>query len=607
MPLLLRRRFAGNGTSVPELAPRVRAGLGWAALLAMLAGCSTESRVPTTITLTSTTVEFTALGQTEQLSASVADQQGDPLREETVSWVSSNSAVASVSGTGLVSAAAPGSAQVTATSGSATAVAQVTVVQTPAELQKVSGDGQTVTVGETLPAPFVVRVNDALGNPVPQVAVTFSITQGGGDMSVSTATTTPEGGASTVLTTGTTAGSHQVSARITPSISVTFTATATAGPAASVIVASGDNQEAPPGALVPIPPSVRVQDALANPVPGVAVEFEVLIGGGSITGASTVTNSNGVAQVGSWTLGGSAGENQLRATAGGTGLSGNPVTFTATTATSTGYNIALRFLGSATPSQRQAFTDARARWESLIVGDLQNIPLSLVAGDCFPGSPALNTTVDDVLIFVTLGDIDGPGQVLGSAGPCFIRGSNNLPILGGMIFDIADLADLEAEGLLSEVILHEMGHVLGFGSLWPLQGLLTDPASSGGTDPHFTGAGAIAAFDAVGGTGYTAGAKVPVEDTGGEGSVDGHWRESVFDNELMTGFINPDPNPLSRVTIASLADQGYAVNLSGADSYSLPLGLLGFRAGPRLRLGDDLLRVPIKKVDPTGRLTGVLR
>lgn len=53
------------------------------------------------------------------------------------------------------------------------------------------------------------------------------------------------------------------------------------------------------------------------------------------------------------------------------------------------------------------------------------------------------------------------GNVLGTAGPFITRTSNGLPIVGSMIFDIADIDALRASGELVDVILHEMGHVLG--------------------------------------------------------------------------------------------------------------------------------------------------
>jgi hypothetical protein len=41
-----------------------------------------------------------------------------------------------------------------------------------------------------------------------------------------------------------------------------------------------------------------------------------------------------------------------------------------------------------------------------------------------------------------------------------------------MSFDTADLDRMEADGCLQDVILHEMGHVLGFGTLWSLMDLM---------------------------------------------------------------------------------------------------------------------------------------
>jgi hypothetical protein len=286
------------------------------------------------------------------------------------------------------------------------------------------------------------------------------------------------------------------------------------------------------------------------------------------------------------------------------------VAFSATAAADpTSFNIGVRFLSTATATQRQAFTDARLRWEAAITDDLADGLLQAAAGTCGTSSPAVDQVVDDVLILVSLVAIDGEGGVLGGAGPCWIRDPGDLTIMGAMQFDTADLQMLEDDGILSNVILHEMGHVLGFGTLWEIQGFLADPSlpPATGTDPHFTGQQGIAAFDDVGGTAYVTGAKVPVENTGGPGTADGHWRESVLGNELMTGFIGPGSNPLSRVTLASLADQGYGVNLATADPYSLLLSLRAFDTQPKLLLKNDILRLPIKKVDPRGRLTGEIR
>ena len=133
-----------------------------------------------------------------------------------------------------------------------------------------------------------------------------------------------------------------------------------------------------------------------------------------------------------------------------------------------------------------------------------------------------------------------------------------------MQFDTADLANMQANGTLGDVITHEMGHVIGIGTIWEDKGLLKN---AGQSNPLFTGSHAKYAFGKLRGTGPTA---VPVENTGGAGTRDGHWRESVFKNELMSGFISAPGNPLSRLTVASLQDLGYKVNLSAAEPYTLP-------------------------------------
>ncbi|HEX7336146.1 MAG TPA: Ig-like domain-containing protein [Gemmatimonadales bacterium] len=573
------------------------------ALVLLVVACGgSEPRVPTTVTISPSAVALSAVGESQQLSASVGDQNGNPLAEAVISWSSSDGAVASVSSAGLVTAQGPGTADIVATAGSANATAAVSVVQTPTQLSKVSGDHQTGIAGDALGQPIVVEVSDALGHPVAGTTITFQA-QGGGSLAPESASSDAEGRASTTLTTGALAGILQTVTATIPgsAVSVAFTATTTAGPPASITPAAGSNQHAAVGSQVPVRPAVSVRDARENPVGGVAVEFEVVSGGGSITGGSRVTNDNGRAEVGSWTLG-SSGPNVLRATAAGADIDGNPVTFSAFTDPNA-FDIEVRFLSRATSAQVEAFAGAEQKWEALLTGDVEDVAIDAAAGECDSGTPALNGTIDDVIIFATIDTIDGPGGILGQAGPCFIRDPGFLPAVGVMFFDSEDLDFIESEGLLQALILHEMAHVLGFGTLWPFQDLLADPVNLDTTaeeDPHFTGPRAIDAFNEAGGSSYTGG-KVPVENAGGAGTVNSHWRESVFGNELMTGFIDTGTNPLSAISVAALADAGYSIDLSEADRYTLTAAL---RTGPgtRLLLTDDVRRVPIKLLDNRGRL-----
>jgi hypothetical protein len=394
----------------------------------------------------------------------------------------------------------------------------------------------------------------------------------------------------------------------------------------------GDHQAGLVGFGVNVRPAVRVTDTLGAPIAGATVTFTVVGGGGSVSGGTATTNAGGVAQVGKWTLGGSPGVNTLRATVSGAGLSATPATIT-DTAVAGSYAIQVSYYGP-TPSAaaQAAVTAAVTRWQHVIYRAAGAITLNKPGGACGAGEPALNgVTTTGLLILATFDSIDGPGKILGQAAPCMVRLANGLSAMGVMEFDSADVAALASSGQLNTVMLHEMGHVIGFGILWgppqPSLGVLADclqDTSSVGNpqDTYFSCAKARAAFDSIGGTSYTGagqtlgGSKVPVEDcanapytppTCGVGTVNSHWRKTVFGNELMTGFISAGANPLSIVTAAAQEDIGYTVNYDGADAY-----VHAFTAPPAggaapLAMGDDIHHGPIYVVDAAGRVRAVRR
>jgi hypothetical protein len=222
---------------------------------------------------------------------------------------------------------------------------------------------------------------------------------------------------------------------------------------------------------------------------------------------------------------------------------------TPTTPSAGGFQITLNMTGL-TASEQAIFQQAAARWSQVITGDL-------------PNATYRGQTVDDLLIDASATSIDGVGGILGQSGPDAFRAGTDLPYHGLMEFDSADIASMEQSGLLFSVILHEMGHVLGIGTIWEDKGLLT---GAGTSNPIFTGANATAQYNQIFGTNARG---VPVEATGGSGTADSHWRETVFTNELMTGWAGPGTNlPLSRATVGSLADLGYTVNYAAADAYT---------------------------------------
>lgn len=284
------------------------------------------------------------------------------------------------------------------------------------------------------------------------------------------------------------------------------------------------------------------------------------------------------------------------------------------------FDIVVRFLATAeasSPEVQASFLRAEAFWESIIVGDLPDITVRGSQPCVQDEGAVVEGVVDDLVIFVATKAIDGVDGILGAAGPCLSHSSRqNLPLAGYMQFDSADLQRYSDEGRLDEIIAHEMGHVLGFGGLlWGYpqdviggEPFLVDPAEAGGAGPvlpdtHFIGPNAIAAFDAAGGDNYS-GAKVPVENTGGEGTVNGHWREDVMGNELMTSFMTNRDGILSAITIAALEDMGYEVDYSAAQDYAWPppdeRGPFLKRDGTELadvNFGNDVLQIPVRNVD----------
>ena len=290
------------------------------------------------------------------------------------------------------------------------------------------------------------------------------------------------------------------------------------------------------------------------------------------------------------------------------------------------YDVDLVFVKNGTSSQDDVVRRAAGRWEEAIGRGAADFDFSgnpAAAGSCGPGSPPANDVIDDIRIYVTIDSIDGAGggegNIVGQAAPCNVRlvlfqapgGQRQDTIVrevlrGVIILDEYDVARMERQGLLPSVVTHEMAHVLGFGTLWDMHGRLRNPSipDKPDEDTHFEGPLTIAAFDAAGGGGF-AGGKVPVENSGLEGTADGHWRESVFEGELMSAFLAVGAQPLSAVTLESMYEIGYEINLGTADGFGLSAdGTAGMAGppGPGIHLFNDIARIPIVGLDKKGRV-----
>ena len=138
--------------------------------------------------------------------------------------------------------------------------------------------------------------------------------------------------------------------------------------------------------------------------------------------------------------------------------------------------------------------------------------------------------IDDIRIQLYTGEDDGAGGTLGFGGYIQLRG-DNMVAEGGLLLDSADIDSVEAEGLLDELLMHEMLHALGWGTTWDKQGL-----ESGN---YFTGQ---TASDLYGGA-------VPLDGNG-------HLSESVG-AEMGTTFISNGTEPVTNLTLAVLEDMGF--------------------------------------------------
>jgi hypothetical protein len=284
-------------------------------------------------------------------------------------------------------------------------------------------------------------------------------------------------------------------------------------------------------------------------------------------------------------------------------------------------------------------TAALARWESVIVGDLApDVTYGTTAppfqpGACGGDGPKLNGfTVHDIVVMVNLANIDGSGGILASAGPCDARiytppGAVNFATsVGRLTLDASDLAGLDAHQMAS-VIFHEIGHIIGIGTLWDFfslvgpfvnrpdaMDLISDAIGDGGTAPKYEGVNGNAVYTGplAGGSSGMA-TKIPIEDEGGSGTQDSHWEEAEFGPEVMTGWTEASGvmMPVSEMTIAAVADFFYTVDTGAADPFAIPACAPlctatpppppGFGApGLDDRLLDDILDEPIRGILPDG-------
>lgn len=213
------------------------------------------------------------------------------------------------------------------------------------------------------------------------------------------------------------------------------------------------------------------------------------------------------------------------------------------------YNIDIVYAdNSLSDDQKTLVESAVARWQAAIIGDLPNV------GE-----------IDDMQITVIGANVDGAGGILAFAGPRSFRapgpgGTPGLPVTGEVTMD---LVDSNASRGFVDVVSHEIGHVLGIGTVWD-QFLV----NRGSPSVTYIGEKGVEEYSRLFNQNFSS---VPVEPF-----VEGHWDAVALDLELMNPFseggfdLPADSEPLmrlSRLTIGALEDMGYDVNYAASDTY----------------------------------------
>jgi hypothetical protein len=459
-------------------------------------------------------------------------------------------------------------------------------------------------------------VRDAAGNILGGVSISVAVTSGGGSLASAPRATlddvpTPVG----AWTLGNLVGANTLTVTVANLPPLVFTVNGIPGPPASLAVVSGDGQRAIAGTQLPLPLAFQLRDKFGNGVSSREVTFVVSGGGGTIEPTSLVTDADGKVGGVIWRLGKSDVTQTGQATAAGLGTSVNAEV-------ETQFNVDVRFFGPPPAADAEAaFLEAAARIRATIVGDIPDVDIPTRFNNAgidisFCGVPGVvvNEIVDDVLIYASVAPIDGIDKILASANICVIRNQGRLTTIGVMKFDVVDIAGLISTGRLDDVVLHEMLHIVGFGTIW------TDTRRPGGVlltgfgtdNPRYTGSLGISACGSAGGTDACAGG-VAVEGLPfGSGTADSHWRELTFNSELMTGFVEQPGIPMqfSAITIQSLADAGYSINLFSGDDYLVPPppGAPGNQSRS-VNPGDnppwETIGGPVFEIGPTGPLRQV--
>jgi len=247
-----------------------------------------------------------------------------------------------------------------------------------------------------------------------------------------------------------------------------------------------------------------------------------------------------------------------------TGISGSTAyNFSTSSPQISGFNIDISYSGN--QIYKTYFDQAASIFQNIITKDIPDVKYN-------------GLSIDDLLISASVVNIDGAGGILGQASPEIIRTASYLPAKGFMQFDTADVNYMISNGTFGDVVVHEMAHVLGFGTIWKYLGLNS-------TFGQYMGTKAVAEYKTI--SGNSIATFVPLETSGGAGTANSHWSEAIFDREIMTGYAEASGNmPLSRLTVAALQDLGYSVDYSKSEQFFIGMSSVSVNTAEPSQITD---------------------
>ena len=183
-------------------------------------------------------------------------------------------------------------------SSSGTAVQLWNIAEWTSSLEIISGNNQEGIIDTALANPLVIEVRDRGNNLLPDIQVTFKVTEGegllNGESMAVEVTTDANGRAAQTLTLGPKPGTNSVEVSI-GNESVTFEVEGVSP--YQLVKISGDEQQGTLGTALANPLVVEVRDRDNNPLPDLQVKFTVTAGGGLLSDRYTVkhvtTDANG--------------------------------------------------------------------------------------------------------------------------------------------------------------------------------------------------------------------------------------------------------------------------------------------------------------------------